>query len=159
MILTKLTEPSQIVEFTELLHQQGKKIVFTNGCFDIVHAGHVLYLESAKNLGDVLIVGVNSDASVQRLKGDSRPIIPQEERTVVLGDMESVDYVVIFEEDTPYELIKQIKPNILVKGGDWAVDEIVGADLVLDYGGTVKSLSFREGISSSEIIQRIRQSE
>jgi len=159
MILTKLTEPSQIVEFTELLHQQGKKIVFTNGCFDIVHAGHVLYLESAKNLGDVLIVGVNSDASVQRLKGDSRPIIPQEERTVVLGALESVDYVVIFDEDTPYELIKQIKPNILVKGGDWAVDEIVGADLVLDYGGTVKSLSFREGISSSEIIQRIRQSE
>jgi len=159
MILTKLTEPSQIVEFTELLHQQGKKIVFTNGCFDIVHAGHVLYLESAKNLGDVLIVGVNSDASVQRLKGDSRPIMPQEERTVFLGALESVDYVVIFDEDTPYELIKQIKPNILVKGGDWAVDEIVGADLVLDYGGTVKSLSFREGISSSEIIQRIRQSE
>lgn len=158
MILTKLCESSQITVLTDLLHQQGKKIVFTNGCFDILHAGHVLYLESAKNLGDVLIVGVNSDASVKRLKGDGRPIVPQEERIVVLAALQSVDYVLIFDEDTPYDLIEQVHPAVLVKGGDWAVDEIVGADLVLGYGGIVRSLSFKEGISSSDIIKRIRES-
>lgn len=129
---------------------QGRKIVFTNGCFDILHVGHVKYLKEAKKLGDILIVGLNSDKSIASLK-PFRPIIPETERAEILSSLEMVDYVVIFSEETPYELIKRIKPDILVKGGDWKRENIVGSDLV----PVVLSLSFVEGISTSEIIQRI----
>jgi rfaE bifunctional protein nucleotidyltransferase chain/domain len=119
-------------------------LVFTNGCFDILHAGQVLYLEEARRLGDVLVLGLNSDASVRRLKGDSRPINSQSERSIVVAALEAVDFVCIFDEDTPYELIKALQPDVLVKGGDWQVQDIVGSDLVLAAGGEVRSLSFSE---------------
>jgi len=159
MILTKLISPDQISALVESLHARQQKIVFTNGCFDLLHAGHVLYLESAKNLGDILIIGLNSDASVKRLKGPERPINPEEERSVVLAALEAVDYVVIFDEDTPLELIKQVRPDVLVKGGDWSVDQIVGADEVFSSGGTVRSIDYQEGLSSTNIIKRIRETE
>jgi D-glycero-beta-D-manno-heptose 1-phosphate adenylyltransferase len=137
------------------LSLQTQKIVFTNGCFDILHAGHVQYLNEAKALGDILVVGLNSDSSVKRLKGNTRPINSEEDRAIVLAALESVDYVVIFEEDTPYNLIYHIKPDILVKGGDWSPQTIVGADVVIKNGGEVKSLSFKKGISSTQIIDKI----
>jgi len=138
------------------LNLQSKKIVFTNGCFDIIHSGHVLYLEEAKSQGDILIVGLNSDESVKRLKGNDRPINNQEDRAIVLAGLNSIDYVIEFEEDTPYNLIKIIQPDILVKGGDWAVEQIVGHDIVLNKGGKVKSLLFKEGKSTTNIINKLK---
>lgn len=136
------------------LQAQGGKVVFTNGCFDLIHAGHVQYLQQAKALGDVLIVGLNSDSSVRELKGKSRPLVSEEERAMVLAALESVDAVVLFHQQTPLELIQKIQPKVLVKGGDWDLEKIVGADVVLAAGGMVKSLSFREGISTTDIIRR-----
>ncbi len=137
------------------MRAKNKSIVFTNGCFDIIHAGHVQYLEQAKQLGDILIVGLNSDASVKRLKGADRPVNTEQDRAMVLAALESIDFVVVFTEDTPYELIKLIQPDVLVKGGDWAEDSIVGADLVKAKGGKVMSLPFKEGLSSTKIIAAI----
>ena len=142
-----------IQRLSKLRH--NKKVVFTNGCFDIIHAGHVQYLQQAKELGDILIVGLNSDDSVKRLKGSSRPINNQQDRKIVLEALRSVDYVLIFEEDTPYNLINQIKPDVLVKGGDWKVEQIVGSDIVLENGGEVKSLLFIDGASTTSIIEKI----
>lgn len=133
----------------------GYKLVFTNGCFDLMHAGHAQYLEAAKALGDLLIVGLNSDASVRRLKGSLRPIIAQENRSYMLAALESVDYVVVFDEDTPLELIELVTPDVLVKGGDWAIENIVGSELVSQNGGQVHSIPLREGLSSSMIIDKI----
>jgi len=137
------------------INRQGKKVVFTNGCFDIIHAGHVQYLNQAKSLGDILIVGLNSDDSIKRLKGSDRPINVQADRKIVLEGLRSVDNVLVFEEDTPYNLIQNIKPDILVKGGDWAAEDIVGYDIVLANGGEVKSLLFVEGSSTTSIIGKI----
>lgn len=136
------------------LHQQ--KIVFTNGCFDVLHFGHVHYLLEARKLGDLLVVGLNCDDSVRRLKGPSRPINGEKERAFVLAALNCVDYVVLFEEDTPEELIKIVRPNILVKGGDYAIDQIVGADFVKRNGGTVTTLPFVEGYSSTQIIEQLK---
>ena len=136
-----------------------QKVVFTNGCFDILHSGHVLYLEEAKSLGDILVVGLNSDESVRRLKGNERPINSEHERAIVLSGLSFVDYVIVFNEDTPYELIKTIQPDILVKGGDWAVESIVGYDIVLRKGGVVKSLLFKEGVSTTSIIDKLKVSQ
>jgi ADP-heptose synthase, bifunctional sugar kinase/adenylyltransferase len=149
-----------IVELKELLEllekvQGKKKIVFTNGCFDILHAGHADYLNKAKSLGDILVVGINSDASVRRIKGEKRPILPQQMRAYLLDNLKPVDYVVIFEEDTPLELIKAIKPDVLVKGADWDLERIVGADFVLSYGGRVERIPFSFDVSTSKIIERI----
>ena len=149
-----------IIELNELLgllrDLRGKqKIVFTNGCFDILHAGHADYLKKAKSLGDILIVGINSDESIRRIKGEKRPIIPQELRAYLLDSLKPVDYVIIFEEDTPFELIKAIKPDVLVKGADWDLDKIVGADFVLSYGGKVERIEFSFKISTSKIIEKI----
>ena len=132
-----------------------KKIVFTNGCFDILHIGHVRYLQEARSLGDCLVVGLNSDASVKRLKGESRPVQCEEDRGEVLAALECVDYVVLFGEDTPQKLIEAVKPNILVKGGDWPVDKIVGAQFVMDSGGEVKTLQFVENRSTSSILEKV----
>ncbi|GAB6071926.1 D-glycero-beta-D-manno-heptose 1-phosphate adenylyltransferase [Venenivibrio stagnispumantis] len=143
------------VKIIEEERKKGKKIVFTNGCFDIIHAGHVDYLEKAKKLGDFLVVGLNSDNSVKRLKGNTRPINPQEYRKKVLEGLKAVDLVVIFEEDTPENLIKAIKPDILVKGGDWKIENIVGADFVKSYGGQVLTIDFIYDISTSKIIKKI----
>jgi rfaE bifunctional protein nucleotidyltransferase chain/domain len=149
-----------IVELKELLEllekvRGKKKIVFTNGCFDILHAGHADYLNRAKSLGDILVVGINSDASVRRIKGEKRPILPQQMRAYLLDNLKPVDYVVIFEEDTPLELIKAIKPDVLVKGADWDLERIVGADFVLSYGGRVERIPFSFDISTSKVVERI----
>jgi D-glycero-beta-D-manno-heptose 1-phosphate adenylyltransferase len=149
-----------IVELKELLEllekvRRKQKIVFTNGCFDILHAGHADYLNKAKSLGDILVVGINSDASVRRIKGEKRPILPQQMRAYLLDNLKPVDYVVIFEEDTPLELIKAIKPDVLVKGADWDLERIVGADFVLSYGGRVERIPFSFDISTSKVIERI----
>jgi rfaE bifunctional protein nucleotidyltransferase chain/domain len=130
----------------------NKKIVFTNGCFDIIHAGHIRYLKDAKALGDVLVVGLNSDMSVSKIK-PARPINSQNQRAEVLSSLEMVDYVAIFEEETPYELIKLVEPDVLVKGGDWKKEEIVGSDIAKE----TLSLPYIKGISTSEIIEKIKR--
>ncbi len=133
-----------------------ERVVFTNGCFDILHCGHVRYLTQARALGDLLVVGLNSDSSVSKLKGAGRPIVPQEERAEVLLGLRAVDYVVIFNEETPYELIAKVQPDLLVKGGDWDVGKIVGADIVQARGGSVHSLPFVDGCSTTNIVAKIR---
>ncbi len=136
-----------------------KRIVFTNGCFDILHAGHVDYLIRARKLGDVLVVGLNSDASVQRLKGPARPVNKEQDRALVLSALACVDYVIIFEEDTPYFLIQAVRPNVLVKGGDWPVEKIVGRDIVEAGGGQTLSIPLLPGYSTTGIIERICQAQ
>jgi len=133
------------------LRAQGKRTVFTNGCFDIVHVGHIRYLREAKALGDILVIGLNSDASVGRMK-QGRPVNPEDQRAEVLASLTMVDYVTIFSEDTPYELINSLMPDVLVKGGDWKKEDIVGADLVAE----VHSLPFTAGISTTNIIKKIQ---
>ena len=137
------------------LKESGKKIVFTNGCFDILHTGHVSYLNEAKSCGDILVIGLNSDASVKRLKGETRPVNNEADRKFVLENLKAVDFVFIFEEDTPLKLIKEVNPNVLVKGGDWKVEQIVGSDFVMANGGEVKSLQFVKGYSTTNIIEKI----
>lgn len=137
-------------------HLKGRRVVFTNGCFDILHRGHVAYLNEARAQGDILVVGLNSDESVKRLKGPDRPVNNQDDRRYMLLNLRAVDHVVIFNEDTPYELIKSLMPQILVKGGDWKPEQIVGSDLVLAAGGEVKSLQFIEGHSTSKIISKVQ---
>ncbi|WP_457623480.1 D-glycero-beta-D-manno-heptose 1-phosphate adenylyltransferase [Persephonella sp.] len=144
------------LEIIEKWKKEGKKIVFTNGCFDIIHAGHVDYLEKAKKLGDILIVGLNSDSSVRRIKGKARPINNQEHRMKVLNALKPVDLVIIFDEDTPERLIKEIKPDVLVKGGDWKIENIVGSDFVKSYGGKVQTIDFIYDISTTKIIQKVK---
>ena len=133
----------------------GKRIVFTNGCFDILHAGHVKLLQDAAGLGDMLVVAVNSDSSVKSLKGEKRPIIAQDHRASVVAGLESVDFVVIFDEPDPFSIIEQIKPDVLVKGGDWDRKDIVGWDIVEASGGSVLSLPFMDGLSTTGIISKI----
>ena len=135
--------------------RSGKKVVFTNGCFDILHIGHVRYLEEAKGLGDILVVAINSDRSVRGIKGELRPIVPQNERAGVLAALGSVDYVTIFDEQDPYYIIKELMPDILVKGGDWNKDAIIWRDIVEAVGGKVYALPIVEGVSTSRIIEKI----
>ena len=137
------------------LRRQGRRVVFTNGCFDLLHPGHISYLAQARALGDALMVALNSDRSVRELKGPTRPILNEQERTVVMAALGCVDYVTIFDQATPRELIARILPDILVKGGDWGVSEIVGRAEVEAAGGTVYSLPFVEGCSTSDVIARI----
>jgi D-beta-D-heptose 7-phosphate kinase/D-beta-D-heptose 1-phosphate adenosyltransferase len=139
------------------LKEQEKRVVFTNGCFDILHHGHVDYLTKAKALGDVLIIGVNTDHSVSRLKGPTRPIVQEDDRAAVLAALAVVDYVCLFDEDTPYELIRALVPDILVKGADWSVSDIVGKDIVESAGGAVHTIAFLPNRSTTSIIQRIIQ--
>lgn len=149
-----MTFSPELMAFLE--KNKGKKIVFTNGCFDILHRGHVTYLNQAKSLGDLLVMGVNSDASVKRLKGPERPINQEQDRKFVLENLKAVDFVEIFTDDTPLELIKTIRPSVLVKGGDWTIDKIVGGKEVISWGGEVFSLSFVDGYSTTGIIQKIQ---
>ena len=142
----------------KLLASARKKditVVFTNGCFDIIHAGHVRYLNKAKSLGDILIAGLNSDISVKRIKGEKRPIVPQKERAEVLSGLEAIDYVVIFNEPTPIRLIKATLPDVLVKGADWAGHAIVGADVVKKAGGRIARIKLVKGRSTTNIIKKI----
>jgi rfaE bifunctional protein nucleotidyltransferase chain/domain len=147
-----------LVKERQRLGTEGRRVVFTNGCFDLLHPGHIRYLGQARLLGDVLIVALNSDASVHKLKGESRPILKERERAEVMAALACVDYVTIFSEETPRELIAQLLPDVLVKGGDWSLDTIVGREEVEAAGGSVQSLSFIEGVSTTEIIERILSS-
>lgn len=146
---------TDLVRMRQEWKQSRKKVVFTNGCFDIIHRGHVDYLEKAKALGDILIVGLNTDASVRRLKGSQRPIVEEEDRAQVLAGLQSVDYVCLFAEDTPYEMIKALVPDVLVKGADWSVDNVVGKDVVESAGGSVQTIQFLPNRSTSRIIDKI----
>jgi D-beta-D-heptose 7-phosphate kinase/D-beta-D-heptose 1-phosphate adenosyltransferase len=137
------------------LREKGKKVVFTNGCFDIIHAGHVRYLKKARSCGDILVVGLNSDSSVKAIKGESRPIGPQNERAEVLSALSSVDRVVIFNDPTPIKLIKAIKPDVLAKGADWAARDIVGGDIVRENGGRIARITLVKGRSTTNIIKKI----
>ncbi len=137
------------------LQSCGKKIVFTNGVFDILHRGHVDYLNCAKSQGDILIVAVNSDASVKRIKGERRPIVSENDRACVIANLKSVDYVCIFGEDTPYETIKLIQPDVLVKGADWKIDDVIGKDIVEARGGKVVTIEYLDGKSTTKIINKI----
>src|SRR2546427_2669453 len=134
----------------------GARVVFTNGCFDLLHPGHVRYLAAARALGDVLVVGLNSDASVRRLKGPGRPVLDVQERAEVLGALAAVDHLVVFDDDTPRRLIAALTPDVLVKGADWAADDIVGRDEVLARGGRVERIDLVPGVSTSALIARIR---
>lgn len=150
-----IIEFKDIKKTTEEFKNTGKKIVFTNGCFDILHRGHAEYLEQAKSLGDLLVVGVNSDTSVKRLKGKDRPINNEKDRAFMLDKLKPVDVVTIFTEDTPFNLISEIFPDVLVKGGDWKEDDIVGSDVVKSHGGKVISLKFVDRYSTTAIIDRM----
>lgn len=145
---------SELENFLSL--NKDKKIVFTNGCFDIIHKGHVTYLSEAKKLGDLLVIGLNSDDSVKRLKGPDRPINNERDRQYVMSQLKPVDFVEIFTEDTPLSLILKVKPQVLVKGGDWKIEQIVGAKEVLANGGEVYSLNFVDGYSTTSIIKKIQ---
>ncbi len=153
----RILDRISLVRMANIWRLKSDRIVFTNGVFDILHRGHVEYLEEAAALGDRLIVGINSDSSVQRLgKGPDRPLNDQDSRALVLAALRCVDAIVIFEEDTPLEVIKAVTPDVLVKGGDWKADQIVGADVVKANGGEVRSLKLVDGFSTTELVRRIR---
>jgi len=145
----------ELKETIEAIRKTGGKVVFTNGCFDILHVGHVRYLKEAKALGDYLIIAINSDSSVRGLKGDKRPIVPETERAEVLASLGSVDFVTIFDEPDPYNVINELKPDFLVKAGDWGEGEIIGSDIVKSSGGEVLRIPFVEGSSSTNIVEKI----
>jgi D-glycero-beta-D-manno-heptose 1-phosphate adenylyltransferase len=145
----------ELVEIRKQLKLQNKKVVFTNGCFDILHAGHVDYLNKSKALGDVLILGLNSDSSIRNIKGEKRPVVPQNERAFILSNLKAVDYVTIFNEDDPYEVIKKLVPDILVKGADWKVENIIGRDVVENAGGKVETIDFVNMQSTTNIIKTV----
>jgi rfaE bifunctional protein nucleotidyltransferase chain/domain len=147
---------SEIKSLRKEFKQQNKKVVFTNGVFDLIHAGHVDYLTKAKALGDILIVGMNTDDSVRRIKGIKRPILNQDERAFLISSFKPVDYVTLFDEDTPKEIIDEIIPDILVKGADWSIDKIVGRETVEKNGGEVKTIEFVNNQSTSKIIESIK---
>ena len=153
--MSSATSLSEIKSIRSKLKAEGKKVVFTNGVFDLIHAGHVDYLSKAKKLGDVLIVGLNSDESVRRIKGEKRPILKQEERAFILSNLKPVDFVVYFDDDTPAKLISEIIPDILVKGADWSVEKIVGREVVEKNGGKVMNIEFVNDQSTSKIIDLI----
>ena len=157
MFELKLKSKNSLAKIISSLRKRGKKVVFTNGCFDILHYGHAKYLETAKAKADVLVVAINSDASVKKLKGKNRPLVSQNYRAKMVAALESVDFVVIFAEPTPLEMIKALKPDVLVKGGDWKEKDIVGADFVKSRKGRVYSLKFIKGFSTTGIIKKIGQ--
>lgn len=156
MIRDKIKDRQEITRAAEGLRADKKKIVFTNGCFDILHCGHVTYLEYARSLGDALIVGVNGDRSVRRIKGDGRPYTDERARMTVIAALGSVDLVTSFDEDDPYELIRQVVPDVLVKGGDWKESDVIGGDVVRQNGGRVVIAPFVNGYSSSDVISKVR---
>ncbi|HZM85633.1 MAG TPA: D-glycero-beta-D-manno-heptose 1-phosphate adenylyltransferase [Blastocatellia bacterium] len=154
--MTKVLDIDELMRRREELRRQGLKVVFTNGCFDLLHPGHVRYLADARSLGDALIVALNSDRTVRIIKGAGRPILSEGERVQVVSALNAVDYVIVFDRETPRELISRLLPDVLVKGGDWPVDEIVGREEVESAGGRVLSLPYVEGSSTTDIIERIK---
>lgn len=156
-MITKVLSLDHLLATLSAERAEGKRIVFTNGCFDLMHIGHTRYLQAAKALGDILVVGVNSDASVRSLdKAPDRPIVPEAQRAEVVAALGCVDYVVIFSEPDPLRLITSVQPDILVKGGDWAIDRIVGRDIVEAHGGVVKTIPLEPGFSTTKLLQHIR---
>ncbi len=155
--MEKIYPREKLKKEIDRLRNEGKKIVFTNGCFDILHVGHTRYLKEAKKQGDILILGLNSDESVKALKGEKRPLIPEKERADVIASLESVDYVTIFHELTPLELIEYLRPDVLVKGGDWKEDEVVGRESVGKWGGKVIIIPEIKGSSTTNIIEKIKK--
>jgi D-beta-D-heptose 7-phosphate kinase/D-beta-D-heptose 1-phosphate adenosyltransferase len=153
--MEKILSLKQLLKACQKAKMDSQRVVFTNGCFDLIHPGHISYLREARSLGDLLIVAINSDASIQRIKGPSRPILSENERAIVLAAMEMVNYVTIFDEETPHKVISEILPNVLVKGGDWSIDKIVGRQEVEANGGMVRSLPYVTGASTTDIITRI----
>lgn len=157
LLKNKIISPDKLSSLLAVLRFRNKKIVFTNGCFDIVHRGHIEYLSKAADLGDVLFLGLNTDNSIRRIKGDSRPINDEQSRATVLAALCFVDYIVLFDDDTPYELIKTIQPDVLVKGKDYEAKAIVGYDIVTQKGGTIETIDLVEGFSTTSIIEKIKQ--
>jgi rfaE bifunctional protein nucleotidyltransferase chain/domain len=155
--MSKITPRNELKAEVDRLKREGKKVVFTNGCFDILHAGHTRYLREARKLGDALILALNSDSSVRSIKGPMRPIVPEAERAEVVSALDSVDYVTVFDELTPLELIEFLRPDIIVKGGDWAEKDIVGAETVRKWGGRVAIMPEIEGASTTNIIDKVLQ--
>ena len=153
--MSNIKNIDELVEIRKNLKAENKTVVFTNGCFDIIHAGHVDYLTKSKALGDILIVGVNSDFSVRKIKGEKRPILSERERAYIISNIKPVDYVTLFDEDTPGKLIETLVPDILVKGADWAIENIVGRDIVVANGGEVKTIEFVNDQSTSKIIKTV----
>jgi len=153
--MSNIKNINELAKIRNELKLQNKKVVFTNGVFDILHAGHVDYLTKTKAKGDILIVAVNSDSSVKKIKGELRPIVPQDERAFIISSLKPVDYVVIFNEETPYEIIKKIIPDVLVKGSDWPVENIVGRDIVEANGGKVETIEFINDRSTTNIIKTV----
>ena len=153
-IRSKIKTLDEIIAASENWQSQNKRIVFTNGCFDIVHLGHIDYLSRAADLADVLVIGVNTDASVSRIKGENRPLQDELSRSMLLASFQFVEAVVLFDDDTPYELIKAIQPDVLVKGSDYKEADIVGADIVGDKGGKIVTIDFLDGYSTSSIIEK-----
>ncbi len=153
--MNNVTSWEELKTEVDRLHAAGKKIVFTNGCFDILHAGHVRYLKQAREAGDVLVLALNSDASVRMIKGEKRPIVPQQERAEVLSALRSVDYVTFFDEATPLSLIEYLRPDLLVKGADWREEEVAGRDQVVSWGGKIVLIPLVEGASTTNIIEKI----
>jgi D-beta-D-heptose 7-phosphate kinase / D-beta-D-heptose 1-phosphate adenosyltransferase len=151
----KIKNLRQLQKIIRSLKSQRKKVVFTNGCFDLLHYGHVKYLQDARNKGDILVVAVNSDASVKKLKGKNRPIVPVKDRVRVIAGLASVDFAVIFDQDTPLTVIQALKPDILVKGADWNPDAIVGKEFVESYAGKVTTIQFVKGLSTTNLIKKI----
>jgi D-beta-D-heptose 7-phosphate kinase/D-beta-D-heptose 1-phosphate adenosyltransferase len=151
----KVKEREDLRRIIGNLKTEGKRIVFTNGCFDLLHVGHVRYLEQARSLGDILVVGMNSDRSVRILKGPRRPILPAEERAEILSGLECIDYITVFDEPTPLDLITALQPHVLAKGGDWTKEKIVGKEIVEDAGGKVVTIPFVEGSSTTQIIETV----
>jgi rfaE bifunctional protein nucleotidyltransferase chain/domain len=153
--MRKMLSRDELRKEIEKLKKAGKKIIFTNGCFDILHTGHTRYLREARKLGDILVVGINSDTSVRAIKGPQRPIVPQDERADIMASLESVDFVILFDEATPLELIEYLKPHTIVKGGDWSEKDIVGREAVKKWGGTVAVIPEIKGASTTNIIEKI----
>jgi D-beta-D-heptose 7-phosphate kinase/D-beta-D-heptose 1-phosphate adenosyltransferase len=154
----KVVSPQELLDIRTRLKKKKQRVVFTNGCFDILHRGHVEYLEGAKSLGDILIVGLNTDTSVRRLKGSGRPVVEEDDRAHVIAGLASVDYVCLFDEETPQRLIELLVPDVLVKGADWAVADVVGREVVEAAGGSVRTIEFLPNRSTSRIIEKIRTS-
>jgi rfaE bifunctional protein nucleotidyltransferase chain/domain len=155
----KLKSLEDIQAIVVAARNDGKRVAFTNGCFDLLHRGHVHVLREARACGDVLIVGINSDESVKQIKGPARPVLPESDRCELVGAMEMVDFVVLFNEPDPYILISAIRPDVLVKGGDWNTDKIIGGDLVEEAGGEVVVVPYIKGFSTTEIVERIKNSD
>jgi D-beta-D-heptose 7-phosphate kinase/D-beta-D-heptose 1-phosphate adenosyltransferase len=155
--MSKITPRNELKATVDRLKREGKKVVFTNGCFDILHAGHTRYLREARKMGDALILALNSDSSVRSIKGPMRPIVPEAERAEVVASLDSVDYVTIFDELTPLELIEFLRPDVIVKGGDWSEKDIVGAETVRKWGGRVAIMPQIEGASTTNIIDKVLQ--